>query len=141
MNDTLPGGSVLIPLTVKGDARGSLIAIEQGREMSFEITRVYYLFGTRPGVTRGLHAHRKLRQFAVAIAGSCNMLLDDGTCQETIRLEDPAQGLLLSPLVWHEMTDFTPDCVLMVLADAPYDESDYIRDYDAFLSYVGSPRA
>jgi dTDP-4-dehydrorhamnose 3,5-epimerase-like enzyme len=128
----LPGGCALIPLAIKGDDRGSLIALEQGREVPFDIARAYYLYGTGQGVTRGLHAHKRLRQLAVAVAGSCTMLLDDGASRVSIKLDDPATALLMGPMVWREMSDFTADCVLMVLADAAYDEADYIRDYDAF---------
>lgn len=138
MHETLPGRCTLVQLTVKGDERGSLVAIEQLRDAPFDIARVYYLYGTIPGVTRGLHAHRELRQLVVALAGSCTMLLDDGAARTSIRLGDPATGLLLPPLVWHEMSDFSPDCVLMVLADAAYDEADYIRDYGEFLAAAGS---
>ena len=136
MDEQLPGGCVLIPLAVKGDERGSLIAVEQQDDVPFAIARVYYLFGTREGVTRGLHAHRRLRQVAIPVAGSCSMLLDDGSSRVTITLDDPATGLLLPPMVWHEMSDFTDDCVLMVIADAPYDETDYIRDYPQFLAAI-----
>ena len=122
-----------MPLTARGDERGSLVAIEQHSDVPFAIARVYYLFGTCEGVTRGLHAHRSLRQFAVAVRGSCTMLLDDGNRRATLRLDDPALGLLIGPMVWREMSDFSDDCVLMVLADAPYDEADYVRDYDRFL--------
>jgi dTDP-4-dehydrorhamnose 3,5-epimerase-like enzyme len=133
VGDSLPDGCSLVPLTARGDERGSLVAIEHYHDIPFAIARVYYLFGTREGVTRGLHAHRVLRQFAVAVRGSCTMLLDDGTERGTVRLDDPTVGLMLPPMVWHEMSDFSDDCVLMVLADAPYDEADYIRDYDRFL--------
>ena len=136
MDEQLPGGCVLIPLAVKGDERGSLIAVEQQDDVPFAIARVYYLFGTRQGVTRGLHAHRRLRQVAIPVAGSCSMLLDDGSSRVTITLDDPATGLLLPPMVWHEMSDFSDDCVLMVIADAPYDETDYIRDYPQFLAAI-----
>lgn len=136
-NDTLPGGCLFLPFSPKGDERGSLVAIEEGRDVPFPIARAYYLYGTREGVTRGLHAHRQLRQVAVAVAGSCAMLLDDGRARTTVLLNDPAAGLLLEPMVWHEMSDFTDDCVLLVLADAPYDEADYIRDYQQFLSLAG----
>jgi hypothetical protein len=68
------------------------------------------------------------------------MLLDDGRLRVQVRLDDPAMGLLLPPLVWHEMSDFTEDCVLMVLAEQPYDEDDYIRDYSQFLRIVGVSR-
>ena len=133
MQGRLPDGCSLIALTARGDERGSLVAIEESRDVPFAIARVYYLFGTRDGVTRGLHAHRSLRQFAVTVRGSCTMLLDDGSVRATLRLDDPTIGLMLPPMVWHEMSDFSDDCVLMVLADAPYDEADYIRDYGRFL--------
>ena len=136
-NDLLPGGCALVPLTVRGDERGSLVAIEPGGGAPFAIARVYYLYGTVAGVRRGLHAHRRLRQMAVAVRGSCTMLLDDGARRASIRLDDPATALLLEPMVWHEMSDFSPDCVLMVLADAGYDEADYIRDREEFASLAG----
>ena len=127
-----------MPLAVRGDERGRLVAIEGMSDVPFGIARAYYVYGTTPGVTRGLHAHRALNQLAVAVAGSCTMLLDDGTQRVTVRLDDPAVGLTMGPMIWHEMSDFSPDCVLMVLADAAYDEADYIRDYDAFLAYANA---
>ena len=129
----LPSGCSLVPLTIRGDHRGSLVAIEQHSEVPFAIARVYYLYATREGVVRGLHAHRTLRQFAVAVRGSCTMVLDDGAKRATLQLDDPSLGLLIGPMVWREMSDFSDDCVLMVLADAPYDDADYVRDYDRFL--------
>lgn len=138
-NGPLPGGCVVLPLSPKGDERGSLVAIEQGRDVPFDIARAYYLFGTREGVTRGLHAHRRLKQCAIAVRGSCRMLLDDGRAKHWMTLDDPVAGLLLPPMVWHEMSDFSSDCVLLVLADAPYDEAEYIRDYQEFLSLAERP--
>ena len=134
MTDDLLPGCRLVPLAVRGDARGSLVAIEGMSDIPFAIARVYYVYATKPGVTRGLHAHRALHQLAVAVAGSCTMLLDDGAQRMTVRLDDPAVGLTLPPMVWHEMSDFSADCVLMGLADAAYDEADYIRDYGEFLA-------
>jgi dTDP-4-dehydrorhamnose 3,5-epimerase-like enzyme len=134
LTDDLLPGCRLLPLTVRGDARGRLVAIEGERDLPFAIARVYYVYGTTTGVDRGLHAHHKLRQLAVAVTGSCTMLLDDGKARFPVRLDDPGVGLTLPPMVWHVMSDFSPDCVLMVLADAVYDEADYIRDYDEFLA-------
>ena len=134
MTDDLLPGCRLVPLAVRGDARGSLVAIEGMSDIPFAIARVYYVYATVTGVTRGLHAHRALNQLAVAVSGSCTMLLDDGAQRMTVRLDDPAVGLTLPPMVWHEMSDFSADCVLMVLADAAYDEADYIRDYGEFLA-------
>ena len=133
MTSDLPPGCRLIPLAVRGDERGSLIAIEASIDVPFAIARVYYVYATTPGTTRGLHAHRALNQLAVAVAGSCTMLLDDGTNKVSVRLDDPSVGLTMGPMIWREMSDFSPDCVLMVLADQVYDEADYIRDYADFL--------
>ncbi|ELY2768597.1 FdtA/QdtA family cupin domain-containing protein [Cronobacter malonaticus] len=122
----------IIPLQKHGDARGSLIALEEQKNVPFSIKRVYYMFDTQEGVRRGFHAHKQLMQLAVAVRGSCKFLLDDGISQEVISLDDPSQGLLIEKMVWHEMFDYSDDCVLMVLADDLYDESDYIRDYSLF---------
>lgn len=64
-------------------------------------------------------------------------MLDSGTEKAYVRLDKPTEGLLVEADTWREMYDFTPDAVLMVLASDYYDESDYIRDYDEFLKYVG----
>lgn len=121
----------LIRFTPRGDERGSLVALED-HEVGFPIKRVYHIFHTASGVTRGRHAHRDLRQVAVAVTGRCTFLLDDGRTRETVTLDDPTTGLIISSMVWREMSDFSPDCVLLVLADRNYDEADYIRDYDQF---------
>jgi len=139
IDDLLPGCR-LVPLTVRGDERGSLVAIEGGRDLPFAIARVYYVFGTTAGVDRGCHAHFKLRQLAIAVAGSCTMLLDDGQRRVSVRLDDPAVGLTMGPMIWREMSDFSPDCVLMVIADTVYDDSDYIREYDDFLAAAQAAR-
>lgn len=133
MVNKLPSGCALVDLAVRGDERGSLVALEGERNLPFAVARVYYVFGTQPGVSRGFHAHRKLNQLAVAVSGSCVMLVDDGSRRTPIRLDKPDRGLLLGPMLWREMHEFSADCVLLVMADTPYDESDYIRDYQAFL--------
>lgn len=122
----------LIPLQARGDDRGSLIALEEGKNIPFPVKRVYYLFNTKEGVSRGFHAHRALKQVAIAVRGSCRFLLDDGKERVEVLLDNPAQGLLIESFMWREMHDFSDDCVLMVLADQLYDESDYIRNYGEF---------
>ncbi|QQQ12295.1 MULTISPECIES: sugar 3,4-ketoisomerase [Aeromonas] len=123
----------LIPLQAHGDERGSLIALEEGKNIPFPVKRVYYLFNTREGVSRGFHAHKALKQVAIAVRGSCRFVLDDGKERVEVLLDNPAQGLLIESFMWREMHDFSDDCVLMVLADQLYDESDYIRDYEKFI--------
>lgn len=126
----------LIPLQPHGDDRGSLVALEEGKNIPFEIKRVYYMFKTKENVRRGLHAHRKLKQVAIAVRGSCRFLLDDGEERIELLLDNPAQGLIIESFMWREMYDFSEDCVLMVLADDYYDENDYIRSYDEFVKVV-----
>jgi dTDP-4-dehydrorhamnose 3,5-epimerase-like enzyme len=126
----------LIPLQAHGDERGSLVALEEGKNIPFEIKRVYYMFKTNQGVRRGFHAHKTLKQVAIAVRGSCRFMLDDGRERVDILLDNPAQGLLIESFMWREMYDFSDDCVLMVLADQLYDENDYVRDYEAFISQV-----
>ncbi|HAT4085754.1 TPA: WxcM-like domain-containing protein, partial [Citrobacter freundii] len=123
----------LIPLQKHGDDRGSLVALEEENNIPFSIKRVYYIFDTKEGVRRGFHAHKELKQVAIAVKGSCRFLLDDGTERIEVVLDNPAQGLLIESYIWREMYDFSSDCVLMILANSHYDEKDYIRDYDDFL--------
>lgn len=127
-----------IDLQIHGDERGSLVAIETGRQVPFTVRRVYYIFGTKPGVTRGLHAHRRLHQLCIPVAGSCRMTLDNGRNRTDVLLSDPHLGLAIGPSIWREMHDFSPDCVLLVLADQEYDEADYIRNYQEFLTHAHS---
>lgn len=121
-----------------GDDRGSLIAVEIGidKAVPFDIKRVYYIYHTEHGVSRGYHAHRNLKQVAICVAGKCRIVLDDGENREDVWLEAPTKGLLIEDMTWREMHDFSEDCVLLVLASEHYDESDYIRNYDDFLRQV-----
>lgn len=133
---SLPPRCRLVNLTIRGDERGSLIAIEQGAELPFDIRRVYYIFGTAENAARGFHAHQRLQQLAICVAGSCTMILDDGTQRVRVPLDRPDRGLHIGSPIWREMVDFSPDCVLLVLASAPYETADYIRDYDEFRRVI-----
>ncbi|AOE87808.1 sugar 3,4-ketoisomerase [Pseudomonas sp. TCU-HL1] len=126
----------LIDFRTFSDPRGTLAVVEASLDVSFEIRRVYYLYGLSGDLHRGFHAHRELEQIAICLSGSCSFLLDDGQRRETLSLGSPHQGLRIERMVWHEMFDFSPDCVLMVLASEHYDESDYIRNYEQFLTEV-----
>jgi dTDP-4-dehydrorhamnose 3,5-epimerase len=132
----LPGNCRLHGLDVRGDARGSLIALENGKELPFDVARVYYIFGNRPGVERGFHAHEQLTQWAICVSGSCVMRLDDGTTRADVTLDRPDLAVEIGSLIWREMHHFSPDAVLLVLASASYDADDYIRDYDTFMAKV-----
>lgn len=130
----------LINFSELGDERGSLVALECNKHIPFCINRVYYIFGTKAGVARGFHAHRNLKQVAVCIVGSCKFSLDDGKSKQEVILDSPTTGLLIDNLVWREMHDFSSDCVLLVFADAHYNEDDYIRNYQQFLEEVNGKK-
>ncbi len=120
-----------------GDSRGQLIALEEFKEIPFSVKRVYYIYDTAPGVTRGFHAHKSLEQVLICIHGSCKIRLDNGRETAVVPLDKPSEGLYIGHDMWREMFDFSPDAVLLVLASELYDEADYIRDYDEFLKYAG----
>lgn len=126
-----------IDFQILGDERGSLVSIEQGMLIPFEIKRIYYLYNTGKEVSRGYHAHRQLQQVAICVSGKCRMILDNGTVREEVWLDCPTKGLLIESMMWREMHDFSPDCVLLVIASQPYNESDYIRNYQVFLDAQG----
>lgn len=118
---------------VHGDHAGNLVALEQGAEFNFDIKRIYYIWGTEKNAIRGRHAHRNLKQMIVCLAGQCNFTLDDGSRREIFHLCTPTQGLYIENFVWREFTEFSRDCIVMVLASEHYDCTDYITDYDQFL--------
>ena len=124
--------SHFIELEVQKDSRGSLIAIEVGRELPFPVRRVYYIYGS-DGSSRGFHAHRELRQLMICLTGSCRVILDDGTSRSEILLDRPDHSVMIEDIRWREMHDISKDAVILVLASHGYDEADYIRDYDEFL--------
>lgn len=119
-----------------GDYRGGLVVIESNQNIPFEVKRLYYIFDTKFDIPRGFHAHKQLHQIAFCIKGTCKMVMDNGKEKQEILLEHANRGLKIPPLVWHEMHDFSEDCILLVLASDHYDESDYIRDYKDYLKVV-----
>lgn len=119
-----------------GDERGQLVALEEHKDIPFEIKRVYYMYDTGEGVSRGHHAHKSLEQILICIHGSCKILLDNGEEKKIVPLEKPYEGLYIKNDIWREMYDFSSDAVLMVLASDYYKEEDYIRNYEEFLKSI-----
>lgn len=128
--------ATFIDFTILGDARGSLISLEQHKNIPFDVKRIYYIFDTKTGVSRGFHAHKHLEQVAICVKGCCSFILDNGEVKEELLLNSPQQGLYIGHNLWREMHNFSEDCVLLVLASDYYDEDDYIRNYDDFLALV-----
>jgi len=120
-----PGMAKIINLTTFTDARGNLTVIE--KVLPFAIKRIFYIYGIDNSV-RGGHRHRRTRQAAIALQGSCRITNNDGTTRELFVLDSPAKCLLLEPADWHQMHDFTPDAILMILASKYFDPDDYIYE-------------
>ena len=114
------------------DPRGNLSFVESARHIPFSIKRVFYIYDVPGGETRGGHAHRECTIVLMALAGSFDVRLTDGKNEMTVRLNRANRGVLIPPGVWDTMHDFT------TLASHPYEEEDYIRDYDDYLEYVGT---
>jgi hypothetical protein len=113
-------------------SQGSITAVIPCIDVPFEISRVYYLYDVPGGASRGGHAHRELEEVLVAAAGSFDVALKDGRQDETIRLDRARSGVYIAPGIWRELRAFSASALCLTLASAPYDESDYIRDYHEF---------
>lgn len=115
--------------------KGDISVVENGKEVPFDVKRIYYLYDVPGGADRGGHAHKELYQLIVAASGAFTVVLDDGTHQKAFTLNRPYQGLLVKPGIWRTLTDFSSGSICMVLASEKYSESDYIRSYDSFIKY------
>ncbi len=124
----------IIDLPKVTDPRGNLTFIEKGRHVPFDIQRVYYLYDVPGGSERGGHAHKELSQLIIAMAGSFDVVLNDGTGDKRFHLNRSYYGLYVCPMIWRELDNFSSGSVCMVLASNLYDELDYYRDYDEYLS-------
>jgi len=134
-------GSVSLPRIVD-DRDGVLCIMNALREIPFEIRRVYFINNLDScSSVRGRHAHRKLQQVIFCINGSFTLSLDDGVNRQDIEMKRENEGVILGPMLWHTMRDFSGGCVLLVAASDYFDESDYIRDYAEFMRLVREARS
>lgn len=116
------------------DPRGNIAVIEK-KVIPFTSHRVYYLYDVPSDAKRGGHAHKKLEQFIIALSGSFDVVLHDGSVQRKITLNKPDKGLHLVSGIWRELENFSSGAICLVLASAIFDENDYIRDFEDFLKY------
>lgn len=119
-----------------GDERGNLVVVEGNMDIPFEIKRIFYIYGSDDTVVRGQHANINSEFVMINVCGTSKVKVDNGTESRVIELNRPRMGLYLKNNVWKDMYDFSPDSILLVLASEHYDEKEYIRDYQAYLTYM-----
>jgi len=115
---------------------GSLIFLQKGSGIPFEMKRIFYIYDVDLKQIRGEHAHYNSNQLLICIHGSCDITLDNGTNKTTYRLNSPTKALLQKPFIWGKMTNFTKGSILLCISDSLYDTDDYIRDYEKFLKLI-----
>lgn len=141
LNEALNRGSVagcdIINIrTIPTVNAGELSFFEAGRDIPFDIKRIYYISKVPEGSRRGFHAHRKLKQVLFCPYGKIQLILDDGNRREEITLNDPSIGIVIDHPIWREMLWLQKDAVLCVGSSEFYDENDYIRDYNEYQQFI-----
>lgn len=130
-------GVQMLSFPQHGDQRGHLVVVEGGKDIPFEIKRMFYIYGSDRTVVRGCHANRRSEFVLINVAGQSKVRVDDGRGNEAVfAINRPHTGLYLPRMIWKDMYDFSPDSVLLALSNEPYDPDEYIRDYDAYVREV-----
>jgi hypothetical protein len=137
----MASGPRVIELAKVPDRRGNLTFVQGGRDVPFAIKRVYWIYDVPGGAVRGGHAYYGLEELIVALSGSFDVVIDDGHTRERFTLTRSYIGLYVPRLQWREVENFSTNSVCLVLASGPYEESDYIRDYESFRAQVGAARS
>jgi oxalate decarboxylase/phosphoglucose isomerase-like protein (cupin superfamily) len=114
------------------DPRGNLTFVEQENHIPFKISRVYWIYDVPGGEQRGSHAYRLQQECIIALSGSVDVFLDDGQAQKIVTLSRAYHGLYVPPMIWRRMQNYSTNAVDYVLASCPYNERDYIRNYDEY---------
>ena len=125
---------VILPLSKIHNRAGNITIVEGMNNVPFDVKRIYYLYDIPAGEDRGGHAHKELHQLIVAAGGSFDVLLDDGINKKIVTLNRPDYGLMVVPGIWRELMEFSSGAICLVLASAVYDENDYVRNMNEFLS-------
>ena len=118
------------------DPRGNLTVCENESNLPFDVKRVYWVYDVAGGESRGSHAHKHCREFIIAVSGSFSVTVNDGKREQTFMLNHPYQGLLVEENQWRTLEDFSSGAVCLVLASEPFDEDDYIRDFEEYTKYL-----
>ena len=131
----------VMPLPKVADARGNLSFLQNGAQLPFPIRRTYWIYDVPGGAGRGGHAERENEEAIVALSGSFDVTVDDGTRQRTFPLNRSYHALYIPAGIWRHISNFSTNALALEMGSTPYDEADYIRDYAAFLAHQPAPRA
>ncbi len=126
----------LILLPKIQDQRGNLTFIESEQQIPFELRRVFYLYDVPGGESRAGHALKTCHQFLVAVSGSFDVTVDDGTQKQRFSLNRSYYGLHIPPMIWRELDNFSSGAVCLALVSTFYNSDDYYRDYQEFLAVI-----
>lgn len=127
----------LITLPKITTSRGNLTFVEENNQIPFEIKRMYYCYDTPQGIDRGGHAHKNLHQLIIAISGSFDVLLDDGFKRTSFHLDKPNLGLYVPPMIWHELNNFTPGAICLVIVSELFTKEVTVNSYETYRKMVG----
>jgi len=130
----------LIELPKIHDPRGNLTFIESGSHVPFEVKRNYWIYDVPSGMWRDGHAFKEQEEFIVALSGSFDVVVNDGTNEQTFHLARPQIGLYVPRMTWRHMDNFSTNSVALVLASTSYDAGDYIEEYETFKTLKNGNR-
>lgn len=126
----------IIDLPKFEDPRGNLSFIEEFKQVPFKIERTYWIYDVPGGQVRGGHAFKEQQELIVALSGSFDIVVDDGKVKKTFSLNRSYYGLLVPAGLWRQMQNFSTNSLALVLSSTPFNEDDYIRDYEEFKTYI-----
>ena len=115
---------------------GSLSVIEENKQIPFKLKRIFYEYNVESSSVRGQHANKNSRFCLIAVSGSCDVIVEDGNDRTIYRLDNPNKILYLDKMIWKTMTNFSKDCILLVLSDCLFDKNEYVRDFDEYLKLL-----
>lgn len=114
------------------DARGNLSFFENSNQIPFDIKRTYWIYDVPGGEIRGGHAFKESHEFIIALSGSFDVILNDGKKELKFSLNRSYYGLYVSSMVWRRIENFATNSLALIVSSVPYDDTDYIRDFEEF---------
>ncbi|MDY0279150.1 MAG: FdtA/QdtA family cupin domain-containing protein [Salinivirgaceae bacterium] len=125
----------LINLPKIEDPRGNLSFVQDFDQIPFKIARIYWIYDVPGGQELGRHAHKNHQEFIIALSGSVDIVVDDGSDTQKFQLNRSYYGLYLGNCTWRYMENFSTNSLILVLSSSKSSVEDYIDDYQEYLKY------